>query len=138
MREITKHYYKGGLKIIWKPSLCIHSGICARGLPAVFNPKERPWTKPENAETSVIIEQIKKCPSGALSFQMENEKLNNTPETRIQVANKGPYLVKGKFLFVDDKGNETIKEGNIALCRCGLSKNKPFCDGAHKTSDVLG
>ncbi len=77
-------------------------------------------------------------PFGALSYQMENQKQTSVTETRIQVANKGPYLVKGKFLFVDEQGNESVKEGNIALCRCGLSKNKPFCDGAHKTSDVLG
>jgi CDGSH-type Zn-finger protein len=69
---------------------------------------------------------------------MENEKQHSMPETRIQVAPKGPYLVKGKFLLVDDQGNETLKEGNIALCRCGLSKNKPLCDGTHKTSNVLG
>jgi uncharacterized Fe-S cluster protein YjdI len=138
LKEIIRHYHKGGLKITWKPSLCIHSGICAQGLPAVFQPREKPWIKPENSETEKIVEQIKKCPSGALSLTMENEKKTSMPETRIQVASKGPYLVKGKFLFVDDQGNETLKEGNIALCRCGLSKNKPFCDGAHKTSNVLG
>lgn len=63
---------------------------------------------------------------------MENNNL-----TRVTVADKGPYLIKGTFVFVDKDGREEIKEGNIALCRCGLSKNKPFCDGAHKSSDIL-
>lgn len=64
---------------------------------------------------------------------MENEQV----QTRITVADKGPYLVKGKFIFVDKNGKEELKEGNIALCRCGLSGNKPFCDGTHKQSHVL-
>ena len=57
--------------------------------------------------------------------------------TRIQVTKTGPYLVNGRFLFVDAEGKEETREGNIALCRCGLSAKKPFCDGTHKTSDVL-
>lgn len=65
---------------------------------------------------------------------MENDQ---TTLTKIKVSDKGPYLVKGKFLFVSKDGTEEVKEGNIALCRCGLSKNKPFCDGTHKTTDVL-
>lgn len=60
--------------------------------------------------------------------------MNNT---KITVLDKGPYLVKGKFVFVDKDGKEEEKDGNIALCRCGLSANKPFCDGTHRSSDVL-
>ena len=56
---------------------------------------------------------------------------------KITVLDKGPYLVKGKFVFVDKDGKEEEKDGNIALCRCGLSANKPFCDGAHRASDIL-
>lgn len=58
-------------------------------------------------------------------------------QTKITVVEKGPYLIKGKFIFVDKDGKEEEKDGNIALCRCGLSSMKPFCDGTHKTSDVL-
>ncbi len=57
--------------------------------------------------------------------------------TKITVIEKGPYLVKGKFIFVDNEGKEEEKDGNLALCRCGLSATKPYCDGTHKTSDVL-
>lgn len=56
---------------------------------------------------------------------------------QITVVDKGPYLVKGKVVLVNKDGTEETKEGNIALCRCGLSKNKPFCDGTHRTTDVL-
>lgn len=54
--------------IIWKPGLCIHSGICARGLPKVFKPKEKPWIDVDAATANEIIEQVGKCPSGALSI----------------------------------------------------------------------
>jgi uncharacterized Fe-S cluster protein YjdI len=61
-------YTNGELTIIWQPELCIHSGICVKTLPAVYNPKEKPWIKIEHANTEELIDQIKKCPSGALSF----------------------------------------------------------------------
>jgi len=71
MKEITKKYTNGEVTIIWKPSLCIHSGICARGLSPVFDPKKRPWITPEGATTDLIVEQVKKCPSGALTYTMK-------------------------------------------------------------------
>lgn len=140
-----KKYTKDGLTVIWKPKKCLHSGICFRGLGRVFNPRLRPWINLDAADQESIIRQVKECPSGALSYSLEEptkeikeatmENKENT--TRISVSDKGPYLVSGKFLFVDKDGNEEIKEGKMALCRCGLSKNKPFCDGTHKSSDVL-
>ena len=72
-RKITKKYTNGEVTIIWKPDVCIHSGICFNGLPNVFNPWEKPWIKPEGAVTEQIVEQVKKCPSGALSFYMNDE-----------------------------------------------------------------
>ncbi|MCW5908297.1 MAG: (4Fe-4S)-binding protein [Chitinophagales bacterium] len=74
MKDLTKHYTNGEVTIVWKNSLCTHSGNCARGLSEVFKPKEKPWIKPENAATEKIIEQVKKCPSGALSYFMNEEK----------------------------------------------------------------
>jgi uncharacterized Fe-S cluster protein YjdI len=76
MKDITKKYSNGEVTIVWKPAVCIHSTICwkaATGLPGVFNPLEKPWIKPEASTTGAIIEQVKKCPSGALSFYMNDE-----------------------------------------------------------------
>lgn len=67
---MKKEYSNGELTIIWKPDLCIHSGICVKTLPDVYNTKERPWIKIENATTQELISQIDKCPSGALSYRM--------------------------------------------------------------------
>lgn len=72
-KDITRRYSNGEVTIIWQPSKCIHSGICARGLPLVFKPRERPWITPENAATQQLIDQVNKCPSGALTWEM-NEK----------------------------------------------------------------
>ena len=73
MKEITKKYTNGEVTIIWKPDLCVHSGICFRGLSEVFDPRKRPWITPEGSTTEKIIEQVKKCPSGALSFYLNND-----------------------------------------------------------------
>ena len=75
-KDITKKYTNGEVTVVWKPNVCIHSRICwteATGLPEVFNPREKPWIKMEASSTERIVEQIKKCPSGALSFYFNNE-----------------------------------------------------------------
>jgi uncharacterized Fe-S cluster protein YjdI len=69
MKSITKKYTNGDVTIIWKPDLCAHSGICFRGLPNVFDPRKRPWITPEGVSSESIVEQVKKCPSGALSIE---------------------------------------------------------------------
>lgn len=65
----TKEYSNGEITILWKPEKCTHSGICVKALPQVYNPKERPWIKPENADSEAIIKQVALCPSGALSIK---------------------------------------------------------------------
>ncbi len=72
-KEIVKNYSNGELTVVWKSNLCIHSGVCVRTLPKVYNTKERPWIKPENASTEELKAQINKCPSGALSYFMNKE-----------------------------------------------------------------
>ena len=65
---MTKHYSNGEITVIWKPDICVHSGICARGLPAVFDPRRRPWIQLHFADTETIKAQVDQCPSGALSW----------------------------------------------------------------------
>lgn len=64
-----KEYSNGEITILWQPEKCMYSGICVKMLPKVYNPKERPWIKPENATTEELINQVSKCPSGALSIK---------------------------------------------------------------------
>lgn len=65
----TLKYNNGEITVIWKPDTCIHSGICAKGLREVFNPSRKPWIDLSQADTQRIIDQVKKCPSGALSIE---------------------------------------------------------------------
>ncbi len=65
----TKKYSNGEITIVWQPDLCIHAGICVRMLPQVYRPRERPWVAPENATTQQLIDQIDRCPSGALGYE---------------------------------------------------------------------
>ncbi len=69
-KEIVKEYSNGELTVVWKPQRCIHAGECVKALPEVYNPKEKPWIKAENASTQALKDQIAKCPSGALSYYM--------------------------------------------------------------------
>lgn len=73
MAQKTHHYSNGEITVTWKPANCIHSGICFKGLAGVFDPRRRPWIDMSQATTQQIIEQVKKCPSAALSIE------NNSP-----------------------------------------------------------
>ncbi|MDZ7650707.1 MAG: (4Fe-4S)-binding protein [Cytophagales bacterium] len=73
MKDITKKYTNGEVTVVWKPNQCIHSTICFNGLSSVFDPQKRPWVTPEGGTTQQIIDQIKKCPSGALSYFKNDE-----------------------------------------------------------------
>lgn len=64
-----KEYVKDDLVIMWKPEKCIYAGICVKTLPNVYNPKEKPWIKPENATVEELEQQIDLCPSKALSYR---------------------------------------------------------------------
>lgn len=136
MKKVTKQYTNGDVTIVWQNDLCIHSTLCWKNLANVFNPKERPWIKPEGATTEAIIEQVKKCPSGALTYFMNAELEASTAEvqgeTIVEVSSNGPLLVYGNVTVKDAHGHETKKNKVTAFCRCGQSANKPYCDGTHR------
>ena len=67
---MQKEYKTQDLIIIWKPELCQHAAECVKRLPNVYNPKAKPWCKPENATTEELVEQISACPSGALTYKL--------------------------------------------------------------------
>ena len=144
LKNITKKYTNGEVTIVWQPSVCIHSTICWKGensLPEVFNPKEKPWIKPEAATTEKMIAQVKQCPSGALSFYMNDEAEKNekiTAESIVETVPNGPLLVYGNIIVKDHQGNATQKNKVTAFCRCGASSNKPYCDGTHNKIGFQG
>jgi len=127
-KKITKKYSNGEVTVVWQPHKCIHSEICRHGLPAVFDPNQRPWVNADAADTETIVDQIKKCPSGALSYFMDAD---GEPE----IFDVTPSSQEGFTDFNQPAGVE-LKEGETyAWCSCSLSKNQPFCDGSHKETD---
>lgn len=71
--SITKTYSNGEITVIWKSGICKHSGICARSLPGVFQPKSKPWIKMDQAQSEEIIRTVERCPSGAISIKTTNQ-----------------------------------------------------------------
>jgi uncharacterized Fe-S cluster protein YjdI/CDGSH-type Zn-finger protein len=133
-KKITKKYSNGDITIVWQPHICVHSTICFKGLPNVFDPRKRPWITPENTDSEVIMKQIDACPSRALTYLKENQEHQNekiSSETIVETTKDGPLLVFGNISIKDSAGNLTKQHQVTALCRCGASENKPFCDGSH-------
>jgi predicted GNAT family acetyltransferase/uncharacterized Fe-S cluster protein YjdI len=92
----NKEYSTGEITILWQPEKCIHSGICVETLPNVYNPQEKPWIKPENASPEELINQVAKCPSGALSIKQDHQML-----IKIEREDNGR---KGRFvIYVNDE-----------------------------------
>ena len=73
MKEIIKKYTNGEVTVTWQPSKCIHSTICFKGLPEVFDPRKRPWVTIEGANTDKIVDQVKECPSAAISYELNKK-----------------------------------------------------------------
>ncbi|MEI7492631.1 MAG: (4Fe-4S)-binding protein [Bacteroidota bacterium] len=138
----SRSYSNGEVTVYWRPQLCIHSANCLIGLPEVFNNSLRPWIKPEAASTKEIIRVVNTCPSRALTFMKncgsaasirEKPVPGKSPGARIQILKNGPALVHGSFVISDADGKTLKVEHEVAaICRCGNSKKKPFCDGTHK------
>lgn len=134
MNRMTKEYTNGEITVIWKPDTCIHSTICWKGLIEVFNPRKRPWIDMKGADTEKIIEQVSKCPSGAISYYRNEDKKDiqeQTTSSVVEVLPSGPLLVYGNLTVKHTDGSEKKTSKVTAFCRCGHSGTKPYCDGSH-------
>lgn len=143
LNRVTKKYTNGEITVIWKPGKCIHSKICFTGLPGVFDPTKRPWVNINGASSQIIIDQVSKCPSGALSYSVDSdteEKPEQQPASDIIVEAKpgGPLFVYGNIKIKKSDGTLSDKNNVTVFCRCGNSKNKPFCDGSHLEAGFKG
>lgn len=125
--------YKGReLTIIDNRGVCSHDESCIRGLPDVFRRDRFPWIDPNAASAEEIIRVIELCPSGALSWEVDGVRHQDLDrEPRIIVMPGGPFHFVGGIAMTDDLGSAPESTEHFTLCRCGESKNKPFCDGGH-------
>ena len=113
-------------------SICAHAGHCTDGLASVFKYKSEPWIDPAAGAVEEIIETIRRCPSGALSYTLDDIRGEDQPrEPSITVTKNGPYAVTGSVQLLEQSWAQGASTEHYTFCRCGGSKNKPFCDGAH-------
>lgn len=140
MMSKIKEYKNDDITVVWQYDKCIHSGKCVSGLPNVFRPEEQPWIKTDAAPTEELENQIKQCPSGALSFYTNDDSKaeTQTDETKVDVLKNGPLLVHGTLCVTNTNGSIETKDKTTAFCRCGSSQNKPYCDGTHREANFEG
>ena len=113
-------------------SRCAHAGMCTDNLSEVFKLGVEPWIDPNGAEADEIARVVSLCPSGALSYSVADspEPVESPEGPSITVARDAPYAVRGLQVIAGDGEAYDARERQ-ALCRCGGSHNKPFCDGSH-------
>ncbi|MGB5108044.1 MAG: CDGSH iron-sulfur domain-containing protein [Candidatus Zixiibacteriota bacterium] len=129
------HKYRGKeIEVTFDAKRCIHSAECIRGLPQVFDTSRAPWITPNEAAADQVAEIIMRCPTGALHYKRTTgEGAEPVPEANVvQVGTDGPLYVRGDIEILDDAGNVVATDFRMALCRCGVSENKPYCDNAHR------
>lgn len=135
----VQSYSAPGITVTFDPGLCIHSAVCLRTLPMVFDVRRRRWIAPEAAGPEQVADAVRRCPSGALQAVLEGRAETAAGEAaptgaRILASFNGPLLVEGDFQVLDEHGDAIGPSGRIALCRCGDTGNPPFCDGTHLTN----
>ena len=120
------------ITVTWSKRRCIHAAECVRGLPDVFEPGRKPWVMPEHATADEIAEVVMRCPTGALHFERHDGGAAEAPQAEnvIRVTRHGPLELRGA-LEIATAGGAALRETRASLCRCGRSRNKPFCDGSH-------
>lgn len=122
-KEITVHDNRG---------TCCHSGNCTDHLPSVFKVNAEPFVDPNGASAAAIMDIVKRCPSGALSYTLAGRDYEGEERDQaIYVSKDGPYHVQGGIELQQEARNQGALLEHYALCRCGHSRNKPFCDGSH-------
>ena len=125
-----KAYRAEGVTVFFDARRCLHVAECVRGLPGVFDPDVRPWIQPENAPAEAVAEVVRRCPTGALHYALHGAppEAPAVPTTLMPVTD-GPLVMRGDLVIQTPAGE--VREVRAALCRCGASGNKPFCDGTH-------
>lgn len=113
-------------------ALCAHAGRCTDGLASVFKYGSEPWIDPDGGDAAAVIATIRACPSGALSYSIDGvEHRDEKRPPAILVSRDGPYEVTGGIGLAGEAWGDGASTEHYTLCRCGASRNKPFCDGSH-------
>jgi CDGSH-type Zn-finger protein/uncharacterized Fe-S cluster protein YjdI len=126
--------YKGkNITVLYEAQRCIHAEECVHGAPEVFNLEATPWVTPDNSDAKAIAAVIKRCPTGALHYHAADSSLTERaePSNTLTITPHGPLYLRGSFVVMTEDDKELLSDTRAALCRCGGSRNKPFCDNSH-------
>ena len=126
-------YETDAIRVHWDSSRCIHTAICLRELPEVFDVRARPWVDVEGADADSIAATVERCPTGALRHERLDDAPGEEPRrpTTVIPIEDGPLLMVGDLEVQSPDGTQITHEGRLTLCRCGMSRNQPFCDNSH-------
>ena len=132
-KEIIQIYEGKDIRVNFNRSICAGAAACVRTLPSVFKTdNSTDWIHPDNDKNEMIIKTIKACPSGALSYALNGEThIDKRDGVKVSVIKNGPYRVEGNISLENDLKPMSFSETKYMLCRCGHSKNKPYCDYSH-------
>ena len=132
------HRYSGEeIEVSYDVLRCTHARECVERLPEVFDPDERPWIDPDNADVDDLAEVIMQCSTGALQFERSDGGPSEpVPEDNtVTVVPDGPLHLRGDVEITNPDGEMVLEDTRVALCRCGASQNKPLCDNSHVDID---
>ena len=136
---LTREYPTDEIVVEWEPRLCYHSKNCVRSLPQVFDDSRRPWVKVDAASADEVEAAVSLCPSGALRTRRVGAPAKRRLRpAELRASENGPLLVSGNVRILDGEGAVLFEGEKVALCRCGGSANKPFCDGTHAKNGFSG
>ena len=126
-------YAADGIVVTYEIRRCVHAKECVHGLPAVFDSQRKPWIDPKAASAGEIARVIERCPTGALQYERKDGGPQEAPSPKnsVRIADDGPLYLRGRVRVDGADGQTVIKDMRVALCRCGKSGLKPFCDGSH-------
>ncbi len=125
-------YVGQGVTVHDNRGVCAHAARCTGALKTVFKLGEEPWIDPDGDSAARIVATVEQCPSGALSYTTDGvEHRDRDAEPLVLIVPNGPYSVKGGATVDGAAWGEGASPEHFTLCRCGHSKNKPFCSGAH-------
>jgi CDGSH-type Zn-finger protein/uncharacterized Fe-S cluster protein YjdI len=132
-KEKTTTYHGNNIDVQWDSRLCIHIGECGYSEGDLFVGGRDPWCKPDLVTDEDVKEIVERCPSGALTYTDKQQGQNEQPAAcnTVQVAYNGPLYIKGELHIENAPQGMPGVSYRTALCRCGQSKNKPFCDNSH-------
>jgi len=133
----ARHYAGADVTISYDASRCIHAAACVRGLPDVFDPDRRPWIAPDAASAPDVLATVRRCPTGALHARRADgtDVEPAPPRTTAMSVAGGPLYVHGDVTVRTADGATVVHDTRVALCRCGRSANKPFCDNSHRATE---